>query len=1023
MNEETLFHQALEMPDPGARSAFLDRACTDRPHLRARLERLLEAHDHPIPLLDQRAADLVGVDSETGPPSAGPESATPLPGSSPEGLGDRVGAYRLVQKLGEGGMGAVYLAEQTEPVRRQVALKVIKPGLDSAEVIARFAVERQALALMDHPHIARVLDAGTTASGRPFFVMELVRGTPITRYCDEERLPLRLRLELFVLVCSALQHAHQKGVLHRDVKASNVLVALCDGRPVVKVIDFGVAKAVGQPLTEQTLVTGLGALVGTLEYMSPEQAELNNQDIDTRSDVYSLGVLLYELLTGTTPLTRQRLKQTPLPELLRLIREEEATRPSVRVSQSADSRESIAARRQTEPGKLTKLLRGDLDWIVMRALEKDRARRYQTANDLARDVERYLRDEPVEAGPPSASYRLWKFSWKYRRVLAVAGCFLVLLLAGVAVCTWQTMRATLAEERAQKNEALARAEEEKVRQKEAEARGVLAFQDVLLVAARPEGQEGGLGPDLTIREVVDRAEPRIGDAFAGQPAVEASIRYTLGMTYEHLGESERAIRQIERARALYETLWGADNPYTLRSMSSLAGAYRDAGRLADAVTLAEEAFRRHRARLGPDHLNTVSSMLHLAGAYRAAGRAAEAVPLCERAVAVSRTRLGPEHHHTVTAVNNLAAMYRDVGRLAEALALHEEVLKLRTAQLGPDHPYTLTSMNNLATTYRELGRFADAIGLHEAALKVQKARLGPDHPHTLNNMNNLAGAYRDAGRLADGLALHEETVKLQKARLGPDHPNTLSGMNNLALAYREAGRLTEALTLHEQVLRARKVKEGPDHPRTLIGMHNLAVDYELAGRRADALPLWEETTRLRKSRLGPAHPLTLESLTSLAKAYQQAGRPDQAEALFRENLELQRRKPPADSPRVAEALEALGAVLLELGKHADAEPLLREGLEIRRRKMPDSWMCFHAASLLGGSLLGQKKYAEAEPLLLEGAEGMRARQERIPLASVTRLSEAVERVVRLYEVTQRKEKADEWRKKREEALAAARQKG
>src|SRR5262245_14120734 len=322
------------------------------------------------------------------------------------------------------------MANQQVPVRRMVAVKVIKAVIDSAPVVARFEAERQALALMDHPHIAKVFDAGTTATGRPYFVMELVKGTPITRYCDEHRLTPRQRLELFVPVCQALQHAHQKGIIHRDVKPSNVLVAPYDGRPVPKVIDFGVAKAAGQRLTERTLFTEVGAVVGTLEYMSPEQAELNNQDIDTRSDVYSLGVLLYELLTGTTPLTRKRLKQAAFDEMLRLIREEEPPRPSTRLSESQDSLPSISAQRQTEPAKLTKLVRGELDWIVMRALEKDRSRRYETANGLARDLLRYLADEPVEACPPSATYRFRKFARKYKKALATVTAFAALLVAG-----------------------------------------------------------------------------------------------------------------------------------------------------------------------------------------------------------------------------------------------------------------------------------------------------------------------------------------------------------------------------------------------------------------------------------------------------------------------------------------------------------------------------------------------------------------------------------------------------------------
>jgi serine/threonine protein kinase len=403
MTEEELFAAALEKHATD-RAAFLDHACAADAGLRGRVEALLRSHEQAGSFLDQPAAPDVTGDEPAGRWIGSPSELGNRP--RPERPGSRVGPYKLLQQIGEGGMGTVWMAEQQEPVRRRVALKVIKPGLASDQVLARFEAERQALALMDHPHIAKVLDAGTipgepsgVSAGRPYFVMELVKGTPITKYCDEHRLPPRQRLELFVPVCQAIQHAHQKGIIHRDIKPSNVLVAPYDGKPVVKVIDFGVAKATGLKLTERTLFTEFGAVVGTLEYMSPEQAELNNQDIDTRSDVYSLGVLLYELLTGTTPLDRKRLKEGAFLEVLRIIREEEPPRPSTRLSQSKQSLPTISAQRQTEPAKLTKLVRGELDWIVMKALEKDRSRRYETANGLARDVERYLADEAVGGVP------------------------------------------------------------------------------------------------------------------------------------------------------------------------------------------------------------------------------------------------------------------------------------------------------------------------------------------------------------------------------------------------------------------------------------------------------------------------------------------------------------------------------------------------------------------------------------------------------------------------------------------------
>jgi eukaryotic-like serine/threonine-protein kinase len=452
------------------------------------------------------------------------ETVPPTPhatmiGEDAEQVGGVIGSYKLMELIGEGGFGLVFVAEQQKPVRRRVAVKVIKPGMDTREVISRFEAERQALALMDHPNIARVLDAGTTDSGRPYFVMELVHGIPITEYCDRSRLTPRERLQLFVSVCHAVQHAHQKGIIHRDIKPSNVLVTLHDGRPVVKVIDFGVAKALHQPLTDNTIYTRFAQIIGTPLYMSPEQAEMSGLDIDTRSDIYSLGVLLYELLTGTTPFDRKRLSQAAYDELIRILRDEEPPRPSTRLSRSTETLSAVAAQRNTEPARLSRMFRGDLDWITMKALEKDRTRRYETANGLARDVERYLNDEPVEAGPPGAAYRLRKLAHKNRVALRIAGAFLLLLVVGAVASTWQAVRATVAEHNAntqrdiaEKNEletSLARAETQKEHDKVAAAnqnlRHTLYVSD--LNRAFTYFHDGNIE---RVEELLDRHRPRAG---------------------------------------------------------------------------------------------------------------------------------------------------------------------------------------------------------------------------------------------------------------------------------------------------------------------------------------------------------------------------------------------------------------------------------------------------------------------------------------------------------------------------------
>ncbi len=779
-----------------------------------------------------------------------------------------IGPYKLLQQIGEGGFGVVYMADQEKPVRRQVALKIIKPGMDTSQVIARFESERQALALMDHPNIARVLDAGATDSGHPYFVMELVKGIPITEYCDKYHLAPKDRLKLFIDVCHAIQHAHHKGIIHRDIKPSNVLVTLHDdGVTVVKVIDFGVAKATVQKLTEKTLFTAFGQMIGTPAYMSPEQAEMSGLDIDTRSDVYSLGVLLYELLTGTTPLDARRLRQAGYAEVQRLIREEVPPRPSTRLSTLGDSATSLAANRGMDLRGMVQTLSGDLDWVVMKALEKDRNRRYATPGSFADDVEHYLRNEVVVARPPSTVYRLTKLARRNRAAVLTAALVVAALLAGIAAATWQAIRATRAEKAALLAAAAEKEAKEDALARGAETKAVLGFvEDRIFAAARPEGLDGGLGRTVTLGRAIESALPYVDKGFADQPLIAARLRGTLGYSFYCLGNAQTAAEQLEAARAAFSRHLGPDHPDTLMSMHHLASCYDLLGRLGDALKLREETLVLRKAKLGPDDRDTLASMNNLGLSYSAVGRHADAVKLREETLARWKATLGPDNADTLTAMNNLANGYFALGRYAEALKLREETLALYKAKLGPDHPDTLRSMGNLASSYDYDGRLADALALREETLALRKAKLGASHPSTLISMRALGDSYYSVGRYVDALKIRDEALAMSKATLGADHPDTLATMSNLADSYHVLDRHADALKLRDETLVLRRAKLGLDHPDTLQSVEALADSYFALGRHADALKLRDETLVLRKVKLGLNHSETLRSMADLAQS-------------------------------------------------------------------------------------------------------------------------------------------------------------
>jgi WD40 repeat protein/serine/threonine protein kinase len=1365
-----IFLDAVERYEPDQWPQFLDAACGEDPSLRRRVEVLLRAHTRSAGLLDQLGK--------------GPGPTVGLPASA-EGVGSSIGPYRLMEQIGEGGMGIVYVAEQTRPVRRRVALKIIKPGMDTKQVAARFEAERQALAMMDHPNIARVHDAGATASGRPYFVMELVRGLPITEYCDREQLSLPERLDLFVLVCRAVQHAHQKGIIHRDLKPSNVLVTIIDGAAVPKIIDFGVAKAMGGPLTERTIYTAFHQFVGTPLYMSPEQADLSGMDADTRSDIYALGVLLYELLTGTTPFDQETFRQAAFDEVRRIIREQEPPKPSTRLSSLGATRATVSANRKVDARHLDQAVRGELDWIVMKALEKDRRRRYETANDFASDVMRYLADQPVQACPPSVGYRLRKFVRRNQRILAMAGLLALTLVAGTVVSTWQAIRATRAEVRADAQRQIAernaaeaqrqateaeRAQKDAERQRNAVSQSLyyadirlglmdwtagnlsrlsrklfdhvpqtgrddfrswewyyllsLCHQDertlmdhrseVWSVAWSPDGRyvasasydgsarvwdtmswrllrtfELGLsfkkgvswspdsqwvawgaveddnavylwdvrsdevkslrghtssvwtvawspdgkylasaGMDLTIRiwdpikaaclRVLSKTDGyvrsvawspdgvrlastddngfKVWDAASGQvlrnssnrnkaPAVVWSPdgkRLALGteagncILYRTTDWSE-AVRWEGHIGGVHCVAWdpqggrlasaGADSLIRVWDPDSGACLLTLRGHLTQATAVAWEPSGRRLVSAGMDGTVKVWPMPPISQPRRLASRPSgvqaiawgdepgvlrafdgeagtvtdwdAATGLRRGQSAAPRGSLGcfspagkllavaatDEKHprllvcdtrtgqlaQTVHAMNPKAASFSsdatqlalrnygdlevvdlarnevhfrwkvsgildvswspngrllaiagngepsDGGTLEWAGWVHvfdpvkrQRIWKLHhgTSRVAatavtwsPDGQRLVSGdMNGLAEVWdMSSGRKVISAPLHTA--RINTLAWSPDGRRIASGSADKTVRVWDPTRGEELLRFDASDAQVTQCQWSPDGRRlAASGADGTILIWDasagyhflnsqeyvrkqiraqqeearellETGRHGDAIPLLVRTLETLKSTLGPDHEETVTTIHELGHVYLNVGRLPEAVALLEQSLAKQKAVPGSDATLSLHYTTCLAVAYQEAGKYDRAEPLL-VNVLARRRK--ADCPRsddTATALVLLGLNHLKQHKYADAEPLLRECLAIREQSAPDWWATFNAKSMLGGSLLGQKKYAEAEPLLLAGYEGMRQREETIPLPAKVRLTEAVERLVQLYDEWGRKDKADEWRRK------------
>ncbi len=902
---EALFHDALEL-HASARSSFVEEHCADDPIVRTEVMRLLAHADKPrISSLD--AIDLID-DAET------------------ELVGERVGPYKLLELIGEGGFGSVYMADQQAPIRRRVALKIIKLGMDTKQVVARFEAERQALAMMDHSNIAKVFDAGATLTGRPYFVMELVRGMPITEFCDEGRLTVKQRLELMVCVCRAVQHAHQKGIIHRDIKPSNILVTFHEGVPVPKVIDFGIAKAMNEPLTDKTLFTAFRQFVGTPAYMSPEQAEMTDVGVDTRSDVYSLGVLLYELLTGTAPFDPRKLRSVGITELQRIIREDQPETPSKRLNTLGSAFRSPASMRGVDPPALHKLVAGELDWIVMKTLQKPQDRRYDSAGNLAADIERYMRNEPLAAGPISGFYLFRKMISRHRAAFGTLAAIILLLVGfggwmGILYARTESLRREAQAARFHAEENLARAETAELHA----AADAKSHQDVVeLLSSTFElaDSAGTLGKTVAVREILDQGLNRVETDLADLPRSKTAMLQVIGLVYYRLGLYEESAAAHRTVIDAMNRLRVSEPARLAASMNGLGAALIGLGDFKEAARILRDAQQYSKDTLGLDHPETIAATEVLAMALYSDGYVTEAEPLFREAIDSWRRTVGEDDDRTFGALAQLGYLLFRLHRFDEAEQISKESLdRTLKSNSGEDLSVAMSLVYHGGLLVR-LGNAAEAHPLLERAEAIFERILGDNHVTTLVAMHNVGQALFALNQFSAAEQKLQTTIDLCVSVLGEDHPRTLRCRLTLGQLLIKESRLADAEEQFLQVLPRMDRFPSPRHPVSLVCAGQLASGLVAVGKTQQAESILRELVQLRREVLGEEHGDSLLALEQWANLATKTSAIYEAESDAREYIKTLCAASPKAYASIHHATLVLSRLLLNQGRFEDAEQML-----------------------------------------------------------------------------------------------------